>query len=296
MQNPYEKRMLRVLEHIHTNPAGDLSLDVLADIAAMSRFHWHRVFHGMTGETCAQAVRRIRLNRAACWLVQTGWPIEQVAARAGYPTPQSFGRAFRSGYGMSPSEFRKKGRAEAPQLHQRERTDRMYDVTIEDSAGMRLVGRPHQGPYIEIGSAFEALSAIASARGLWPQVIDMVGIYMDDPSAVPAADLRSFAGLALHPEAAMPEGLEAAMPEGLEAPVPEGLEPRDIPAGPVARLRFTGPYAGLHAGYEYLYGVWLPGSGREPADHPCFEVYRNMPADTAPQDLITDICLPLRPS
>ena len=43
MTNANEKRLLRVLDHIHDNPAGDLSLDALSDVAAMSRFHWHRV-------------------------------------------------------------------------------------------------------------------------------------------------------------------------------------------------------------------------------------------------------------
>ena len=95
----YERRMIRVIEHIHADPAGDLSLDRLAEVAAMSRFHWHRVFHGMTGETCAQAVRRVRLHRAACWLVQTDWPVTQVAARAGYPDRHAFQRAFKAAYG-----------------------------------------------------------------------------------------------------------------------------------------------------------------------------------------------------
>lgn len=56
----YEDRLMRVLRYIHDNPTADLSLDRLADVAALSRFHWHRVFHAMTGETCAQAVRRVR--------------------------------------------------------------------------------------------------------------------------------------------------------------------------------------------------------------------------------------------
>ena len=79
MASTYENRILRVLEYIHSNPAGDLSLDALADVAAFSRFHWHRVFHGMTGETLADAVRRIRLHRSACWLVQSEKPVAQVA-------------------------------------------------------------------------------------------------------------------------------------------------------------------------------------------------------------------------
>ena len=45
----YEARLIRVLDYIHDHPAGDLSLDNLADIAAMSRFHWHRTYHAMAG-------------------------------------------------------------------------------------------------------------------------------------------------------------------------------------------------------------------------------------------------------
>ena len=76
MAASYEDRMLRVVAYIHDNPAGDLSLDALADVAAMSRFHWHRVFHAMTGETCAQAVRRVRLHRASVMLVQGAQPMD----------------------------------------------------------------------------------------------------------------------------------------------------------------------------------------------------------------------------
>ncbi len=277
-RHQYERRMLRVLDHIHANPGGDMSLDTLADIAAMSRFHWHRVFHGMTGETCANAVRRIRLNRAACWLTQTDDPVDEIAARVGYPSQQSFGRVFRAAYGMPPATFRKAGAANAPHLHQRERPFKVFDVTLDTAPTRQLATMAHTGPYLEIGRAFEALAAIASARELWESVECMVGIYLDDPNAVAPEELRSFAGL--------------SMRDGAE--VPGDLEAREIAGGPVARLRFVGPYAGLHAAYDYLFGEWLPGSGQEPADQPCYELYLNSPADTAPKDLITDICLPLK--
>src|SRR5262245_16154905 len=79
-QRQYEARLLRVLAYIHDNLDGDLSLDRLADVACMSRFHWHRVFRAMTGETLADAVRRIRLSRAANALVSEERPIEEIAA------------------------------------------------------------------------------------------------------------------------------------------------------------------------------------------------------------------------
>ena len=277
MAGDYEKRMLRVLEYIHAHPDGDLSLDALADVAAMSRFHWHRVFHAMTGETCAQAVRRMRLNRAAFWLRNTEMGIAEIAARVGYPSVQSFGRAFRAGYGLSPAQFRKKGADEALQLRQRERSAQMYDVTFETAPARHLVGLMHKGPYLEIGGTYEKLGAIATARNLWPDVKAMVAVYLSDPGVTPQNDLRSFAGLEMAGEGA-----------------PEGLEAHDIPGGKVARLRHVGPYTGLQDAYTYLFGEWLPESGREPGESPCYEVYVNNPGEVAQKDLITDIHLPLK--
>ena len=46
--------------------------------------------------------------------------------------------------------------------------------------------------------------------------------------------------------------------------------------------------------YEWLYGTWLPQSGRDPGDAPCLEEYLNSPRDTAPTELLSDIYLPLR--
>lgn len=273
----YEKRLLRVLDHIHDNPAGDLSLDALADVAAMSRFHWHRVFHAMTGETAAQAVRRIRLHRAAVWLVQTELALDEIAARAGYGSPRSLARAFALQYGCSPAAFRKNGEMIAERLRTEKGEMPVFPVEITDQPPRRVAAVAHAGPYPEIGSAFERLSAIISARGLWPAVRGGVAIYYDDPAGVEARTLRSHAGFVLDETAEMPTGLDEVR----------------IAPGPAAVLHFKGPYAGLEAAYGYLYGTWLAQSGREPADAPVYEVYLNGPSDVPPEELLTDIVVPL---
>lgn len=276
MATRYEDRLHRVLGYIHDNPAGDLSLDALADVAAMSRFHWHRVYHGMTGETCAQTVRRVRLHRAACWLVQTDWPVGEIAARVGYDSTQALSYAFGRDFGLSPSAFRKRGALVAP-LTLKDRKDHdMFDVEMRDVPAVRLAALAHKGPYLEVGRAFEQLGALMSARGLWGDVRGMSGVYYDDPNAVDAADLRSHAGVVW-----------------AGADVPEGLEEVGLPAGRAAVLTFKGPYSGLKAAYDHLFGVWLPGSGQEAADVPVSENYLNAPQDTAPDDLLTEIVLRL---
>ena len=60
-------------------------------------------------------------------------------------------------------------------------------------------------------------------------------------------------------------------------------------------LTHRGPYEGLGESYRWLYGVWLPASGREPRHAPPFEVYHNSPKDTPPDQLLTEIHLPLAP-
>ena len=277
MGRSYEDRILRVLDYIHDNPAGDLSLDTLADVAAMSRFHWHRVFRALTGETCGQSVRRIRLHRAAVALVAEATPLEEVGAAVGYPNRESFSRAFTAAYGQSPAAFRAAGRHLPAPTRPPQQEFSMYDVLQRAEPARRLVGLAHTGPYIEIDRTFTQVSAICAARNLWPEVRSMIGVYFDMPGTRPDAELRSFAGV-----------------EYLGAELPEGLQAQDLPAGKVAVLTHKGPYTGLAAAYDSLFGGWLPGSGEEPADRPCYEIYLNDPRTTAPEDLLTEICLPLR--
>ena len=277
MTGRYEDRIVRVIDYIHANPAGDLSLDALADVAAMSRFRWHRVFRAMTDETAAEAVRRIRMHRASFWIV-AGDPVAEVARRVGYPSARSFARAFAEVQGMTPAAFRARGGSFSPVTLIRKGQTDMHDITIRPEPPRRLFAVEHRGPYMEIGRSFEKLTAVISARSLWDEARGMVGVYYDDPSSVKPADLRSHAGVAV----------------GDAAPLPEGLEEVRLPGGKTAVLRFKGHYSGLPAAYDYLYGVWLPQSGQDAADSPPCEFYVNSPMDTAVEDLLTDISVPLK--
>ncbi|MEO1779509.1 MAG: AraC family transcriptional regulator [Pseudomonadota bacterium] len=275
----YEDRLRRVLRYIHDNPAGDLSLDTLADVAALSRFHWHRIFHAMTGETCADVVRRVRVHRASFWLAQSDLPLDRIARQVGYDNTRSFERAFREVFGVTPVAFRKDGVPGRAPLILRTGDDDMYDVKVMDAPPRRLAGLAHTGPYEEVGRAFEQVVAVFSAHNLWPQARGMVAVGYDDPNTVAPEALRSFAGIDVGAAFAMRSDLSEV----------------SVPAGPHAVLRVTGPYAQLGAAYDHLFGQWLPGSAREPADAPPYEVYLNSPQDTAPADLITDIHVPLKP-
>ncbi|MFK7754075.1 MAG: GyrI-like domain-containing protein [Sedimentitalea sp.] len=278
MTQNYEDRLRRVVQYIHDNPAGDLSLDKLADVAALSRFHWHRIFHAMMGETCAHAVRRIRAHRAAFWLLDSSEPVARIAARAGYDNEQSFARIFREFYGQTPAAFRVAGTLPCFSITFKTGETTMYNVDIKELPEARLAGLSHKGPYHEISRSYEQVTAIFGARGLWPQSRGMVAVFYDDPTAVAPSELRSLAGISVMPSVELPRDLEERM----------------LPAGRHAVLRLKGPYTGLQAAYNFLYGQWFAASGEEPGDGPSFEMYLNSPMDTAPAELLTDICAPLR--
>lgn len=279
MAGDYQARLERVYARIHADPAGDLSLDRLADVAALSRFHFHRIFTAMTGETLAEAVRRIRLYRAAEALCASRVPVARIARAHGYPNPGSFSRAFRAVFGQTPAEFRAAGRAPVPLAGPAPITGdpAMYDVTITEAPARRLLGVAHTGPYAGIGAGFDRLAMRLAARGLWPAVRAMVAVHHDDPSVTPSARLRALAAVEVGPDTACPEGL-------IEA---------HLPGGRHAVLAFTGPYPGLPAAYEWLYGTWLRDSGARPGGISNYAIHRNSPVDTAPEALRTDIFLPL---
>src|SRR5580700_792091 len=105
--NDYKERILRVLTHIQEHLDAALDLEDLSRVACFSSFHFHRIFAAMTGETIADHVRRLRLERAAMELRSGARQVIQVALDAGYEAHEAFTRAFKTAYGVSPTKFRR---------------------------------------------------------------------------------------------------------------------------------------------------------------------------------------------
>jgi AraC family transcriptional regulator len=146
---------------------------------------------------------------------------------------------------------------------------------------MRVAFLRHVGPYDDgaLSATWDRLLAWAGPRGLLGPRTQFLGIDHDNPHVTPPDRLRYDACVTLDRPLA---------PEG-EVGVQE------VPGGEYAVVTHRGPYETLSETYARLYGDWLPRSGREPADTPSFQAYRNTPRDTAPDDLLTDVYVPLRP-
>lgn len=104
-----ERRITRALRRIEAQSDQPLSLAQLAQEAAMSPYHFLRVFRAVVGMTPHQILLRTRLQRAALMLRQSERPVTEIVYEAGFGDLSTFNRQFRRAIGMSPSAYRRAG-------------------------------------------------------------------------------------------------------------------------------------------------------------------------------------------
>jgi transcriptional regulator GlxA family with amidase domain len=91
----------------------ELTVEALADQAAMSPRNFSRAFLAETGITPAKAVERLRLESAREQVEHSTDPIDVVARRVGFGDPERMRRAFVRAFGQPPQALRRLARADA---------------------------------------------------------------------------------------------------------------------------------------------------------------------------------------
>ncbi len=320
LRREYLGRVERAIDFIYARFGDDIGLDEIADAAAFSRFHFHRVFSGVVGETVSDFLKRVRLQRAAALLADNpGLSVTEIALASGFSSPSVFARAFRERFGMTASEWRDLGREGRRFLRdgskqgqalgmpgQGDRKDRKesadaggypppivpsgtrrkdmpklsYKVEIKDLPELTVAYARHVGPFDGIPEAFGRLARWAGPRGLF---------------ALPGA--RTLAVYHDSPEATEAGKLRSSacltVPSGTE--VSGDINLMTIPGGKFAVARFEIAPDQFGAAWDALMGEWFPSSGWQPDDRMCYEVYLSEP-DKHPQGrFVIDICEPVRP-
>ena len=248
------------------------SLAELASAAAVSPFHFHRIWRALTRETVGQTILRLRMEASQELLRVKDASVTETATAIGFGTPQSFARAFRRHTGRTPSEHRNSQSSVAKKdaADMKVAVDRRGEIMV-------VVLRREGKAYTDLNATFGEVWSWAEATDTLQHLQGIYGIPLDDPASVPVDKLRYDAGLAL--------GVTSA---------PEPFRVLRLPAGEFACLRHFGSYDGLEAATQYVVSEWLLSSGREPADFPVFHNFINDPDQTPVDELITDILLPLK--
>lgn len=274
----YVERVNRAVDHIVRNLDQPLRLQEVAEKAFFSPFHFHRVFRAVVGETVAQFVKRLRLERSLYMLSHDRRrSLTEVALACGFSSSSDFTRSFKQRYGVPPSAFdleewrarRREDLVTAATAQQRSaRLERIPPGRNPDGFRARLRGipartvayvrvlRPYRGTAVV--DATRRLVAWAEARGLADR--QWLGYQWEDPEIVALEKCRF--DVAVEVDRVEPEGEVGRF---------------DFPAMTVAEVDVRGGIDLELRALEWLYGSWLPSSGFVPDDQPCFGAWLGRP-------------------
>lgn len=101
------RRLLLVYEWLHDDPAKQANLDQLANMAAMSPFHFLRSFKRAFGQAPHQMQLKLRVEKAKALMQTQAMPITELAFSLGFEDLSSFSHAFKKATGSSPSTYLK---------------------------------------------------------------------------------------------------------------------------------------------------------------------------------------------
>ena len=192
-------RIIPALIHIQTHLDEDLSVDVLADEVRLSKYHFHQLFRKVTGETPKSYVDRLRLEQAALQLRIRRASVLEVALECGFRNHETFSRAFRAHFSMSPREYRNhwvrrvsdQRNARLPRVTSEAQFAQLSTTRIVRLARM-VVGFIRQlGPYEQVcPDDFKRLMAWSRRRGVGGDCPLLLAIAHDAPSITPADKIR----------------------------------------------------------------------------------------------------------
>jgi AraC family transcriptional regulator len=151
-----------------------------------SPYHFHHVYTAAMGETLADTVRRLRLQRGAILLSPTAMPVAQIAKKTGYGSLQAFSRAFSQAHLVPPSTYRLNtqavfARSEQAQLCLVQSSNLLQPsaltATIVTLPPVRVVALRHNGKYTSINTSFQRLTAWSVGGGFLENSARMFGMY-----------------------------------------------------------------------------------------------------------------------
>ena len=115
-QNDVLVQLRRARDHADRSYAQQVTLDDLASVACMSKYHFLRVFRATYGMTPMEYVSQRRIERAQDLLRATNLTVTEVCFAVGFSSLGSFSSRFRALVGESASEFQRRYADGAPHI------------------------------------------------------------------------------------------------------------------------------------------------------------------------------------
>lgn len=272
----YIKQINRAIDHIEANLFGSLSVKTAAREAGLSLWHFQRIFAATVGETFADYVAARRLSQGARLLVESDAGVIDIALACEYASHAVFTRAFKRMFKTTPSVFRRTNK-NTLLIPQKARVTAPYLKHLYRGMNMK--------PEI---THIDEFSVIGMADHFTPLGSEGTGSPPDNMIVIPKLwqKLRSHLRLLDEGRLGLRAGVvgAAAAPDGkleylagvqmlADMAVPKGFEKRQVPGGSYAKFTHKGPASAVGHTMHYIYGAWLPKSGRQLTEGPEFSLY-----------------------
>ena len=274
----YLERVNLAMDYVATHLDESLRLVDVSRAAMFSPFHFHRVFQAIVGETLADFVKRLRLDKALFLMAHSRrMTLTEVARSCGFSSSSDFSRCFRQRFGVSPRAFD----IEEWSAAHRAELDAAASGTVElrhlrqlspddesEAFPVRIRALPARTvAYLRVSNPYEGDAVVQAVRRLigWAESRSLadgqwLGYQWENPELVPLEQCRYH--VAVEAERFTPEGDIGRF----EFP-PMVVAEVDVRGGIDLELRVL----------RWLFGSWLPRSGYVPDDHPCFEAWIGRP-------------------
>ena len=312
----YIARINKVQDYIDKNISTKLRLEELASVANFSKFHFHRIFAAIIGETLNGYIQRIKLEKAATLLaINPDLPITEILLDCGFSSSSVFARSFKEMFGKSASEWRKEkfqefsniGQLDSNKSEVAEKLNKYFgDVLLTKNgevkmnevreiinpkkvevksideftvAYIRYIG-PYKGNSELFTNLFTRLFNWATPRNLvnFPQT-KVISIYHDNPEITDEDNLRTSVCISI--------------PEDTEVGGEVGKMKIEGAKYAIASFELSGS-ADYQKAWNYVFSEWLPTSGFIPDDKPSYELYLNSPDEHPEKKHIVDIYIPVK--
>jgi len=240
----------------------------VAKAVSYSYYHFHRYFQAVMGETIGSYIRSRRLTQAAWSLLHSEKKVIDIGLSLYFETAESFTRAFKDRYSMTPTEYRKNG---IDILIGNRQSAQKPDKTIITYAGLNPEIIMIPATYI-MGIRFKTTITGNESVSMWQQFYNQIppalftnrryGIY--EAGETCSSDIFN-----MDSETTAFLGVEILE----NYPIPDGMQRKNLCGGKYARFIHRGTVDSLIQTYHYIWGVWFPKSGLELANRDDFECY-----------------------
>lgn len=273
----------KTLNYMYKHIGTDISLEELARLNSVSKYHFHRIFKDETGENVFEKITSIRLQKAANLLITDNYStITEIANLCGYVSQTSFIKAFKKRFTYTPNQWRKG----AFRSFTKNRFD-IDDESIKELEGLepsikvcpqrtcaylRLKGytEPNLIKVWQRLLAFEYQSDLKNSTN--------IGIYHDSTIMIPYEECNYIAALE----------------------VDDSFEPNNsisklkIYESLCAVFHHEGKYGDIERLMIYIYQYWMPKSGYEVLSLPAYAVFTKNHYLEENDTFILDFYVPIR--